>query len=124
MSRFGFKSGFCLLIAPVPVHCFSITFLDTQSSDISAEVIRESWRSFKSLIIWGKKLFICVLTSSGYLKGHRVLISAAPNLGNKVICKNSGFTFQTFIRGSGWGGGGGGVWYSLIIEKIDYYSPH
>ena len=26
MSRFGFKSGICLLIAPVPVHCFSITF--------------------------------------------------------------------------------------------------
>ena len=26
-SRFGFKSGICLLIAPVPVHCFSITFL-------------------------------------------------------------------------------------------------
>ena len=25
--RFGFKSGICLLIAPVPVHCFSITFL-------------------------------------------------------------------------------------------------
>ena len=25
-SRFGFKSGICLLIAPVPVHCFSITF--------------------------------------------------------------------------------------------------
>ena len=25
MSRFGFKSGICLLIAPVPVHCFSIT---------------------------------------------------------------------------------------------------
>ena len=25
-SRFSFKSGICLLIAPVPVHCFSITF--------------------------------------------------------------------------------------------------
>ena len=25
-SRFGFKSGICILIAPVPVHCFSITF--------------------------------------------------------------------------------------------------
>ena len=23
----GFKSGICLLIAPVPVHCFSITFI-------------------------------------------------------------------------------------------------
>ena len=26
ISRFGFKSGICLLIAPVPVLCFSITF--------------------------------------------------------------------------------------------------
>ena len=25
-NSFGFKSGICLLIAPVPVHCFSITF--------------------------------------------------------------------------------------------------
>ena len=24
--RFGFKSGIWILIAPVPVHCFSITF--------------------------------------------------------------------------------------------------
>ena len=27
ISRFGFKSGICLLTAPVPVHCFSITFI-------------------------------------------------------------------------------------------------
>ena len=27
ISRFGFKSGICFLIAPVPVHCFSITFI-------------------------------------------------------------------------------------------------
>ena len=26
ISRFGFGGGICLLIAPVPVHCFSITF--------------------------------------------------------------------------------------------------
>ena len=25
---FGFKSGICLMIAPVPVHCVSITFND------------------------------------------------------------------------------------------------
>ena len=31
ISRFGFKSGICLLIAPVPVHCFSITFLSIRS---------------------------------------------------------------------------------------------
>ena len=28
VSRFGFKSGICLLIVPVPVHCFSITFTE------------------------------------------------------------------------------------------------
>ena len=26
LQGFGFKSVICLLIAPVPVHCFSITF--------------------------------------------------------------------------------------------------
>ena len=26
-SRFCFKGGICLLIAPVPVHCFCITFI-------------------------------------------------------------------------------------------------
>ena len=26
ISRFGFKSGICLLIAAVPVHCFSNSF--------------------------------------------------------------------------------------------------
>ena len=26
ISCFGIKSGICLLIAPVPVHCFSLTF--------------------------------------------------------------------------------------------------
>ena len=28
---FGFKSGICLLIAPLPFHCFSITFIDDSS---------------------------------------------------------------------------------------------
>ena len=27
ISRFGIKSGICLLIVPVPVHCFSLTFI-------------------------------------------------------------------------------------------------
>ena len=26
-NSFGIKSGICLLIAPVPVHCFSLTFI-------------------------------------------------------------------------------------------------
>ena len=32
--------------------------LDTQSSDISAVENRESGRSFQSLIVWGKKLYL------------------------------------------------------------------
>ena len=40
ISRFGFKSGICLLIDPVPVHCFSITFMncikDCKSKDVLA----------------------------------------------------------------------------------------
>ena len=35
ISRFGFKSGICLLIAPVPVHCFSITFCKMGLSEYS-----------------------------------------------------------------------------------------
>ena len=31
ISRFGFKSKICLLIVPVPVHCFSITYLFIKS---------------------------------------------------------------------------------------------
>ena len=31
ISRLGFKSGICLLIALVPVHCFSITFIWVKS---------------------------------------------------------------------------------------------
>ena len=27
ISHFGFESRICLLIAPVPVHCFLVTFL-------------------------------------------------------------------------------------------------
>ena len=27
IKNFGFKSGICLLIAPVPVHCFLLLFL-------------------------------------------------------------------------------------------------
>ena len=30
--RFGIKSGICLLIVPVPVHCFSLTFTQDSSS--------------------------------------------------------------------------------------------
>ena len=34
ISRFGFNSGICLLIAPVPVHCFSITFTRISTSAV------------------------------------------------------------------------------------------
>ena len=31
ISRFGFKCGICLLIAPVPVYCFSIPFKSSEN---------------------------------------------------------------------------------------------
>ena len=40
---------------------------------------------------------IDIFTRRGYLKGQGVLISAAPSLGDKVICRHPGFTFQTII---------------------------
>ena len=42
-------------------------------------------------------ILIDIFTSRGYLKGQGVLISAVPSLGNKVICRYPGFTFQTFV---------------------------
>ena len=50
--------------------------LDTQSADISAEVIRETGRSS----LWKEAKFIGVCTSSGSLKFHKVFISATPEL--------------------------------------------
>ena len=31
ISRFGIKSGICLLVASVPVHCFSLTFIHKEN---------------------------------------------------------------------------------------------
>ena len=45
--------------------------LDTQSSDISAEEIRESGRSFQSLIVCGKKLlYFCTFLSATVNLAH------------------------------------------------------
>ena len=74
--------------------------LDTQSCNISAEVIKESGRSFQSLIVAGKKLymFIGFCTAEGCLKHQRVLVSATPMFLDKVISRNSGFFFQTVVK--------------------------
>ena len=70
--------------------------LDALSSDNSEEKIREvipvpdSPRE-------GRSYSYRRLNSRGYQKGHGVLISAAPSLWNKVICRYPGFTFQTFV---------------------------
>ena len=37
ISRFDFKSGICLLFAPVPVHCFSIIFIEVVSLAVKRE---------------------------------------------------------------------------------------
>ena len=39
-------------------------------------------------------MLIDIFTGRGYLKGQGVLISATHSLGNKVICRYPGFTFQ------------------------------
>ena len=36
----------------------NVLISDTQSSDSSAEVMRESGRTFQSLMLWGMKLFL------------------------------------------------------------------
>ena len=43
-------------------------------------------------------MFIGVFTCKGRLKCQRVLVSAASIFFDKVICRNSGFTFQTFLK--------------------------
>ena len=48
-----------------PVHPLALTRevnLDTLSSDSSEEEIRDSGRSFQSLIVWGKKLYCTTKT--------------------------------------------------------------
>ena len=58
-SNFGFKSGICLLIAPVPVHCFSITFISKTYGGCS---------KFGSKITWqGNILYI---TGSSWIDIH------------------------------------------------------
>ena len=73
--------------------------LATQSSESSADEIRESGRAFQSLIVWGKEAtFINICIGNGSLKCHRVLIPTTPSFGEKVICWYTGFTFKTFIQ--------------------------
>ena len=45
---FGFKSGICLLIAPVPVHCFSITLIRLLL--FTCNYVVSVWRGF--LFFW------------------------------------------------------------------------
>ena len=44
---FGLKSGICFLIAPVPVHCFSITFFQSLDGKFLGQIIR--MQSLKAL---------------------------------------------------------------------------
>ena len=72
--------------------------LDTLSTDISEEKNQRFGKVIPVPDSLGKEaILIDIITSRGYLKGQEVLISAAPSLGNKVICWYSDFTFQTFV---------------------------
>ena len=65
----------------------------SQSSGISAVDNRESWMSFQSLIVWGKKLHLY----ASKLQCLGVTISTTHSLWDKVICRHSGFTLQIFV---------------------------
>ena len=59
ISRFGFKSGICLLIGPVPVHCFSITF-DTNFRRL--QVCRRIGWGVLNLLILAEVVFMLIGT--------------------------------------------------------------
>ena len=50
---FGFKSGICLLIAPVPVHCFSIAFVTRMLETLELSSL-EQRRSINRLVFMYK----------------------------------------------------------------------
>ena len=43
ISHFGFESRICLLIAPVPVHCFLITFVGLSCHTFTALYTGAQW---------------------------------------------------------------------------------
>ena len=49
ISHFGLEGGICLLIAPVPVYCFLITFFNTLLTAIKlfSLDLDDSWRSLE-----------------------------------------------------------------------------
>ena len=58
ISRFGFKSGICLLIVPVPFHCFSITLRYVPFQCYCQEKWRQSGTLYFYMSILLRKLFI------------------------------------------------------------------
>ena len=71
--------------------------LDTLSSDSSEEEFRDVIPVPDSLGEEATCILIDIFTGLGYLKGQGGLIPAPPCLGNKVISRYPGFTFQTFL---------------------------
>ena len=70
ISRFGFKSGICLLIAPVPVHCFSITFCENSAPSVKHNYIRFVSCIFVILVIshFGceDRIFVLIVSVPGH----------------------------------------------------------
>ena len=61
----------------------------TPSLTSSAKEKRECGSAFQSVMAWGKKLHLQIIkisVSNGDLICHRMMIPAAPNQGDKVIC--------------------------------------
>ena len=62
-SRFGFKSGIFLLIAPVPVHHFSITYISIEvwiRSTLQHKLLQTNMIFFDQLIVCLLKFGICL----------------------------------------------------------------
>ena len=99
ISQFGFKSGIWLLIAPVPVHCFSITLTisfytfkplshwDVTSSRWVSESICQTVANCRETFTWYRKVLACIANSSRTVRQsfkHVVLFCAT-----KIIAKPS-----------------------------------
>ena len=76
ISRFGFESGICFLIAPVPVYCFSITFENKHAC------VKRVTSSNSKQVVQPKKLARCLIFT-GFL--DRVLYLVIPDLPERYL---------------------------------------
>ena len=89
MSRFGFKNGICLLVAQVPVHCFSITqqiHLEIpEMSNSTTENLKQKKSSFEPQ--WSKQLKHFPMQNIRQSKGNQKC-SGLPQYGSGDMWEN------------------------------------